>query len=107
MKAVLGAYPVEGGVGSATISVSSRGSVASCLMYADTCGCTHSDASYQLLIRPVWKSMAWHANNYPLRGGKHTNWEGGVRVVAFASGGFLPASRHGLVLHGIMHNADW
>lgn len=51
--------------------------------------------------------MAWHANNYPLRGGKHTNWEGGVRVVAFASGGFLPASRHGLVLHGIMHNADW
>jgi arylsulfatase I/J len=56
---------------------------------------------------PVWKSMAWHANNYPLRGGKHTNWEGGVRVVAFASGGFLPASRHGKVLHGVMHNADW
>ena len=56
---------------------------------------------------PVWKSMAWHANNFPLRGGKHTNWEGGVRVVAFAGGGFLPSSRHGMVLQGIMHNADW
>jgi arylsulfatase A-like enzyme len=48
-----------------------------------------------------------HANNYPLRGGKHSNWEGGIRVVAFASGGFLPASRHGTVLRGITHNADW
>ena len=56
---------------------------------------------------PVWKKMAWHANNFPLRGGKHTNWEGGVRVVAFASGGFLPAPRHGVVLSGVMHNADW
>ena len=29
------------------------------------------------------------------------------QVVAFASGGFLPASRHGLKLDGIIHNADW
>ena len=50
---------------------------------------------------------ASHANNWPLRGGKHTNWEGGIRVVAFASGGFLPSDRHGLVLDGMMHNADW
>ena len=50
---------------------------------------------------------ASHANNYPLRGGKHTNWEGGIRVVAFASGGFLPKSRYGMVLNGMMHNCDW
>ena len=50
---------------------------------------------------------ASHANNYPLRGGKHSNWEGGIRVVAFASGGLIKPSRHGVVLHGIMHNADW
>ena len=56
---------------------------------------------------PVVAQRASHANNYPLRGGKHTNWEGGLRVVAFASGGFLPAARHGVVLDGIMHNADW
>ena len=81
---------------------------------------------------------ASHANNWPLRGGKHSkcglsllcifgvsttvcfspglrealcpallSWEGGIRVVAFASGGLIKPSRHGVVLHGIMHNADW
>lgn len=50
---------------------------------------------------------ASHANNFPLRGGKHSDWEGGIRVVAFASGGLIKPSRHGVVLHGIMHNADW
>ena len=48
---------------------------------------------------------ASHANNFPLRGGKHSNWEGGIRVVAFASGGIIEPSRHGVILRGIMHNA--
>ena len=29
-------------------------------------------------------------NNYPLKGGKITDWQGGVRVNAFVSGGYLP-----------------
>ena len=29
-------------------------------------------------------------NNYPLKGGKTDDFEGGTRVAAFISGGFLP-----------------
>jgi len=42
-----------------------------------------------------------------LRGGKKTNWEGGVRVAAFVSGGFLPAGARGQVRDEYIHCADW
>ena len=45
--------------------------------------------------------------NYPFRGEKHTNWEGGMRVAAFASGGFIPPSLRGTTSNLIMHIADW
>ncbi|XP_065191775.1 arylsulfatase B-like [Sycon ciliatum] len=47
------------------------------------------------------------ANNYPLRGGKVTNWQGGVRVNAFVSGGFLPSGMRGQKLDGYVALADW
>ena len=47
------------------------------------------------------------ANNYPLKGGKHTDWQGGVRVNAFASGGFLPQTMRGQKTEGYIHIADW
>ena len=47
------------------------------------------------------------ANNFPLRGGKMSNWEGGVRVPAFVSGGFVPSSRRGLRLSGLVALWDW
>ena len=46
------------------------------------------------------------ANNAPLRGGKYSDFEGGVRVAAFASGGYLPASVRGTKNEGIVHIAD-
>jgi leishmanolysin-like peptidase len=46
-------------------------------------------------------------SNYPLKGSKHTFFEGGVRVVAFASGGLLPESRRGKSTDGFIHVADW
>ncbi|XP_065199150.1 arylsulfatase B-like [Sycon ciliatum] len=47
------------------------------------------------------------ANNYPLRGGKLTSWQGGVRVNAFVSGGFIPSAMRGKKLEEYIALADW
>ena len=39
-----------------------------------------------------------NANNYPLRGGKGNDFEGGTRVLGCVSGGLVPASQHGRAL---------
>lgn len=46
-------------------------------------------------------------SNHPLKGGKSTNWEGGVRVPTFVSGGALPDEVKGKVLTGLVHVSDW
>jgi len=47
------------------------------------------------------------ANNYPLKGGKGSDWQGGVRVNAFVSGGYLPETMRGQKTEGYIHIADW
>lgn len=47
------------------------------------------------------------ANNYPLKGGKHSNWQGGVRVNAFISGGALPSSVRGTISNELITAWDW
>ena len=46
---------------------------------------TNSDSS-----GPIFEG----ANNYPLRGGKYTNFQGGIRVNAFVLGGYLYGYRN-------------
>jgi len=47
------------------------------------------------------------ANNHPLRGGKYSTFEGGIRSAAFVSGGFVPTSMQGTKLDEMIHIADW
>jgi hypothetical protein len=64
--------------------------------------------------RQVWQSdnggavhLGGGANAWPLRGGYFNNWEGGVRVAALVSGGFLPDHVRGTKLQEPIHEADW
>jgi len=47
------------------------------------------------------------ASNSPLRGGKLSDWEGGVRVNAFVSGGAIPENVRGTKVEGLSHISDW
>ncbi|OWF47903.1 arylsulfatase B-like [Mizuhopecten yessoensis] len=47
----------------------------------------------------------YHGNNYPLRGGKVTIYEGGTRATAFISGKGL--EKTGYTYNGMMHAVDW
>lgn len=44
---------------------------------------------------------------WPLRGGKLTHWDGGLRVNSFASGGFLPSSVRGTIIKALIHTCDF
>jgi arylsulfatase I/J len=46
-------------------------------------------------------------NNYPLRGGKFGNHEGGIRVNAFVAGGYVPLQKRGTVENGLIAMEDW
>lgn len=46
-------------------------------------------------------------NNWPLKGGKNSNWEGGIRVNALVSGGFLPQDARGTKTEGLITGWDW
>ena len=51
-----------------------------------------------------------NANNWPLKGSKFTNFEGGIRVNGFVGGGFI--AQHapqmvGTTLNGLLHTCDW
>ena len=48
-----------------------------------------------------------HCTNEPLRGGKHTFFEGGVRVMSFISGPLVPPARRGTRWSGMAASADW
>ena len=82
-------------LGEATDALKARG------WWADTLMVLHSDNGGPIDLTESG------SNNWPLRGGKYTKWEGGVRANAFASGGYLPPAVRGTTNGGLMHVADW
>ncbi|KAL3925964.1 MAG: hypothetical protein SGILL_000065 [Bacillariaceae sp.] len=57
-----------------------------------------------------WIQLDHGGNNFPLRGGKTTDFEGGVRTAAFVSGGFLEQMAPNLLgsrSNLLMHLVDW
>jgi len=55
----------------------------------------------------VYPDGHFGASNFPLKGGKQSNWEGGVRANALFSGGILPPSRRGQVENSFIGIEDW
>ena len=46
-------------------------------------------------------------NNHPLKGGKYSDWEGGIRTNALISGGWVPEASRGTKYDGVVSIADW
>eukprot|EP00041_Stephanoeca_diplocostata_P000814 m.17077 g.17077 ORF g.17077 m.17077 type:complete len:629 (+) comp11147_c0_seq1:175-2061(+) len=66
-----------------------------------------ADIPYVLILVSDNGGPLDHSTNAPLRGGKHTFWDGGVRVVAFVTGSVVPPAQRGSVWTGLAHSSDW
>ena len=87
-------HTMDSGVGNITAALRARG------MWSTTLIVMSSDNGGR-------EDNEFGGNNWPLRGMKFTDYEGGTRVAAFASGGVVPPTRRGAVEAGLMHIADW
>eukprot|EP01065_Artemidia_motanka_P035480 TRINITY_DN43383_c0_g1_i1.p1 TRINITY_DN43383_c0_g1~~TRINITY_DN43383_c0_g1_i1.p1 ORF type:complete len:536 (+),score=179.18 TRINITY_DN43383_c0_g1_i1:86-1609(+) len=85
---------VDESIGEVTAALKARG------MWADTLLVWTSDNG-----GPVYGGGG--ANNYPFRGGKISQMEGGFRVPALIAGGVVPVSMHGAELGGPTFFCDW
>lgn len=56
---------------------------------------------------PYNSSSVVGGSNYPMRGAKHSNWQGGIRTQTFVSGGLVPQEQRGSTNNGTFHITDW
>eukprot|EP00035_Acanthoeca_spectabilis_P030019 m.475963 g.475963 ORF g.475963 m.475963 type:complete len:416 (+) comp39542_c0_seq1:279-1526(+) len=82
---------LDSGLGNVTAVMRERG------MWNDTLIIFHTDNG----------GPSDHACNHPLRGAKFGFWEGGVKGVAFVSGGAIPPAVRGTQFNGLAHVTDW
>jgi len=62
-----------------------------------------ASAEKQSCLHRFFHPCAPHADTHSM---EHS-FEGGTRVVAFATGGYLPEKMQGKTVNGLMHTADW
>lgn len=67
--------------------------------------CTHAVYDVNVLGGVSMNGLA--GINYPLRGEKHSNWQGGYRVMAFVAGGLVPESKQGTSSNLRISIVDW
>jgi len=89
-------YYIDEAIGNVTQKLQDEG------IWNDTLIIAHADNG-----GPVYASGIAGANNYPLKGGKMSNWEGGIRVNAFAAGGYLPTKVQGTKQEGMIAAWDY
>eukprot|EP01062_Namystynia_karyoxenos_P003461 TRINITY_DN11238_c0_g1_i1.p1 TRINITY_DN11238_c0_g1~~TRINITY_DN11238_c0_g1_i1.p1 ORF type:complete len:597 (+),score=113.64 TRINITY_DN11238_c0_g1_i1:70-1791(+) len=87
---------VDEAVGNATALLKARG------MWSSTLLILHSDNG-----GPIYQHGTAGGNNWPLKGGKESNWEGGIRANAFAAGGVIPPQARGTKVEGLAAGWDW
>lgn len=90
---------MDGAIGNITDLLHSKG------MWDDTIIFFQSDNG-----GPSFAGSSHTANNWPLKGTKMSNWEGGIRVNAFVSGGYLAKNfphMVGVKLDGLVSIADY
>jgi len=92
---------IDEAVGNVTRALRAKGMWENCLVVATTDNGGPIDPS----SGPA--TGANGANNWPLRGGKVSNWEGGIRGNAFVSGGFVPPAARGTARQGLIGIEDW
>jgi arylsulfatase A-like enzyme len=87
---------VDEGIGNVTAALRARGMLDDTLIWLQT------DNGAATPACGGWSG----AQNFPLRGGKCTLWEGGQRGVALVSGAGIAPTRRGAVEGAIMHTID-
>ena len=71
-------------------------------MWASTLFVFHADNGGEIMGAGICGG-----NNWPLTGGKFSNWEGGIRVNALVNGGLIPSTRRGTVESSLTAVWDW
>jgi len=76
-------------------------------MWDNTLVVVSADNGGAQYLSPKGYQLWGSGNNLPLRGGKTSEFEGGIRVNSFVTGGLIPQKMRGTESDALIHFADW